>query len=122
MKEVKENGGLRRIYRYRDVATGAEVLMQLAGHEEPHDIGEVVTTRAGRKLERLPSGDGGRQHEVCVKFDGLFKNYQIDRKDPIARHADGYDKRGTPMFKGRSQARDYASRMRDVGMDVEFDG
>jgi len=121
MKKAKDTAGLRRIYRYEDQETGQKVLMELADDEEIHDIGEVATWN-GRKLERLPSGDGGRQHEVCVKFDGMFKNYQVNRKDPITRHADGRDKRGTPMFQGRSHARDYAARMRDVGMDVEFDG
>jgi len=95
--------------------------MELGAEEEAHDIGEVVDWN-GRQLERLRSGDGGQQHEVCVKFDGLFKNYQVNRRDPITRFADGRDKRGTPLFHNRSRARDFGERMKDVGVDVEFDG
>ena len=80
-------------------------------------IGSVVKRR-GRRLRRLVS----TQTELGVRYNGYFKNYQIARNSPEARKADAYDERGTPMFKGRSRAADFAKRASDKGVEMEFDG
>ena len=109
----------RLIYRYEDQETGEEVLVE---HKDIDDVPYIGDTYLwnNRVLRRLPNGSAGDQHEICVKYDGLFRNYQIRRKDPITRFADGRDKSGRPLFYSRASARDFGKRMQDAGMSAGF--
>lgn len=109
----------RLIYQYEDLETGEEVLVE---HKDMDDVPYVGQTYLwnNRTLRRLPSGQSGSQHQICVKYDGLFRNYQIRKKDPITRHADGRDSSGRPLFYSRASARDFGKRMEDAGMDAGF--
>jgi len=110
----------RLIYQYEDVKTGEVVLVEHATMDDVPYVGDTYKWNK-RVLRRLPSGSGGEQHEICVKYDGLFRNYQIRKKDPITRYADGRDAKGRPLFYSRASARDFGKRMEDAGMQAGFD-
>lgn len=104
------------IYSFEDAETGEPVDVDLPMADAPQ-IGAILTV-AGRRLRRLPE----RTTQANVKYDGVFRNYQVRRGSKEAQGADFYDKKGVPCFKSRASARDWVKKRAARGLEDTFDG
>lgn len=104
------------LYTCKNLKTGREVVLEIPMADAP-SIGADFE-HLGGSYRRLVE----RDTQLATKSEPALWNWQVDRRSAAAADADFRDRRGTPGFRSRSSAREWAARWKGKGFDVEFDG